>query len=237
MEQNLQQPNNFPFISYEEYNKQGELYVATQREFYSDTPDTGRNFFRNAIESNIKNKSIADVGCGAGDDLITYKNMGARRVVGIEPSSVMLKAAEKSLEEKGLTIELLEGQWDKLPLPDESVDVVTSRYSFHIIPNFEKAFKEVSRVLKSGGNFLIAVPHPKYDAKLAREQGVDIHSTIKSSLFGGKIIVENYQHSVEEYTSGTVLDYFSVEEVVTYSMHEDVNENEPTALLMRYRKK
>lgn len=225
------------FLAYEEYNKQGDLYVAAQRKFYTDVPDTGRKFFRGAVEQNISEKEIADMGCGAGDDLVTYQSMGAKKVIGIEPSIVMLKAAEETLQQKGVSIELKQGDWNAIPLPDESVDVVTSRYSFHIIPDFEKAFKEVARVLKHSGHFLIAVPHPLYDKKLAQEQGAGPTDTIKSTLFGGEVTVENFQHSMEDYTGDMANKYFTVEKVMEYSMNERLNESEPTALLVDYKKK
>ncbi len=230
-------PADSKFVSYEEYDRQGDQYVAAQREFYSALPDTGRKFFQAVIKENVQNKTIVDIGCGAGDDLITYTNMGASRVIGVEPSVVMLNAANTTLKEKNVRAELIQGLWHRIPLPDASVDAVTSRYSFHIIPDFREAFREVTRILKTDGHFLIAVPHPKYDRKLVEEQEVHPGQTIKSSLFEGKVTVENYPHFIEDYIGDVALEYFALQKMVEYSMNEKEDETEPTALLIDYRKK
>jgi len=219
------------------YNQYGSEYVANQREFYSGTKDTGRKFFQDSLAHDISRLTIADVGCGAGDDAITYKQMGGARVIGIEPSRVMLDEAKKSVEKSGLAIELLQGKWDHLPLPDESVDALTARYSFHVVPNLDRSYAEVARVLKKGGVFLIGVPHPLHDAKTVKEQALQPGEKMKVPLFNGKFTVDIPPHTMEEYLSHTCQQYFQVEEQVGYSMHEDATEKEPSGLLLKLRRK
>jgi ubiquinone/menaquinone biosynthesis C-methylase UbiE len=218
------------------YEQHGNEYVRNQREFYSGTKDTGREFFRNSLAPNIEQLTIADVGCGAGDDAITYKQMGAARVIGIEPSKVMLDEAKKSVETSGLTIELQQGKWDRLPLPDESVDAITARYSFHVVENLNTSYKEVARVLKKGGVFLVGVPHPIHDEKVAKEQNLKPGEKMKVPLFHGKFTVDIPPHTMDEYLSDTCKQYFEIEEQIGYSMHEDATEKEPTGLLLKLRK-
>lgn len=50
------------------------------------------------------------------------------------------------------------GSADNIPFPDQHFDSIISTQVFEHLPNFEKAAKEVSRVLKSGGYFLLTVP-------------------------------------------------------------------------------
>lgn len=223
--------------TYEEYERQGEEYIAAQRDFYTDIPDTGRIFFRDAMGTALQDKTIVDIGCGAGDDLLTYKKLGAKRVIGVEPSRVMLSAAQETIKKEPVDLELVEGELEHMPLPDESVDIITARYSFHVIANFAVAFKEVARVLKPNGQFLIAVPHPKYDAKLAEEQQLKSSGKIKSPIFGGRVVVEYFQHTMDNYLSGEVLKYFVCENLLEYSMHEDKTATDPSGLLINYRKK
>lgn len=219
------------------YERQGSEYVANQREFYSGNKDTGREFFRNALAQNIDQLTIADVGCGAGDDAITYKQMGAARVFGIEPSRVMLAEAEKTVEKSGLAVELMQGKWDHIPLPDASVDAITARYSFHVAPDLDCSYLEAARVLKKGGIFLIGVPHPNHDAKVVAEQNLKPGEKMKVPLFHGKFTVDIPPHTMGEYLSATCQQYFEVEEQVGYSMHEDETEKEPTGLLLKLRRK
>ena len=219
------------------YEQHGSEYVRNQREFYSSTKDTGREFFRNSLVSNIDQLTIADVGCGAGDDAITYKQMGAMRVIGIEPSKVMLEEAKKSVEKSGLGIELQQGKWDHIPLPNESVDAITARYSFHVVPDLDQSYTEVARVLKKGGVFLISVPHPIHDAKVIKEQNLKQGEKMKVPLFHGKFTVDIPPHTMDEYLSDTCKQYFETEERIGYSMHEDATEKEPTGLLLKLRKR
>lgn len=224
--------------SYDFYNQHGKEYVDLQREFYSDVPDTGRRFFREALQNGIENRVIADIGCGAGDDAVVYKQMGAKQVIGIEPSLQMLDEARKTVEEKGIEVALVAGAWEHLPLANESVDAVTARYSFHVIPDLDRGYEEVARILKQNGLFLIAAPHPKHDEKVVREQNLKPGERMRVPIFNGKFVVEIPPHTLEEYLSDTCKKYFDVTQgPVGYSMHEDLSEIDPTGLLLELRRK
>ena len=51
-------------------------------------------------------------------------------------------------------ISFVQGDVGKLPLSDESCDVVMSMNGFHAFPDKKKAFRETFRVLKKGGSFI-----------------------------------------------------------------------------------
>jgi ubiquinone/menaquinone biosynthesis C-methylase UbiE len=50
----------------------------------------------------------------------------------------------------------LEGNAEDIPLPDASIDVVTSNGVLNLVPDKAKAFREIARVLKPGGRAQIA---------------------------------------------------------------------------------
>lgn len=223
--------------AYAFYNQHGKEYVNLQREFYSDVPDSGRRFFREALQEGIEHKIIADIGCGAGDDAVAYKQMGARQVIGVEPSLQMLEEARKTIEGSSIEVDLVAGAWEHLPLASDSVDAVTARYSFHVIPDLDRAYEEVARVLKKKGLFLIAAPHPKHDEKVIAAQNLKKGDRMRVPIFNGKFTVEIPPHTMEEYLSETNKKYFDVDDLVEYSMHEDPNETDPTGLLLKFRRK
>jgi ubiquinone/menaquinone biosynthesis C-methylase UbiE len=51
---------------------------------------------------------------------------------------------------------VLEGNAEQIPLPDASVDVVTSNGVLNLVPDKPGAFAEIARVLKPGGRLQIA---------------------------------------------------------------------------------
>ena len=229
MMENIPAPKKIEDTTYAFYNTHGKEYVNRQREFYSKSKDTGRDYIRESLSANIKNMTVVDIGCGAGDDLIAYSEMGAANVIGIEPAMTMLEEAKKSITKDHSKIKLVAGEWNHLPLADASVDAVTARYSLHLLPDFKTAFPEVARVLKKDGLFLIATLYPANDAEIAKEK--------KTFIFNGKLAVENPPHTMDDYINKERLKYFIVEEKLPYSMNENRKETKPTGLLLKLRRK
>ena len=53
-------------------------------------------------------------------------------------------------------VRVLEGNAEQIPLPDASVDVVTSNGVLNLVPDKPAAFGEIARVLKPGGRLQIS---------------------------------------------------------------------------------
>jgi SAM-dependent methyltransferase len=102
---------------------------------------------------------VLDLGCGAGTDtLVAAAMVGADgHVVGVDMTPEMLDKARAAASEMGATnVELIEGQIEHLPLPDESVDVVISNGVIDLVPDKDAVFAEIRRVLRPGGRIQIA---------------------------------------------------------------------------------
>lgn len=102
---------------------------------------------------------LLDVGCGAGTDLL----LAARRVgptgsaIGIDMTAEMRERARIGAHACGLeNVEVREGDATELPLADGSVDVVISNGVLNLVPEKERAFAEIARVLRRGGRVQIA---------------------------------------------------------------------------------
>ncbi len=107
----------------------------------------------------VKGEVILDLGCGAGLDLFLYAQATGPlgKVYGLDLSLDMLNKAEKNL----LTFNLHNYQFlwtssDQIPLPDESVDLVTANGIYNLSPNKARVMREVVRVLKRGGRTIFA---------------------------------------------------------------------------------
>ncbi len=95
-----------------------------------------------------------DVGFGFGDqDMFWAERFKPARIVGLNVTASQVAAARRRVEERGLSarVDLREGSATAMPLPDASVDVVTSLESaFHYVTR-EAFFREAFRVLRPGG--------------------------------------------------------------------------------------
>ena len=106
-----------------------------------------------------KGETVLDVGCGAGvDTLVAAIMVGTKgRATGMDLVPEMLKRARKNLKRTTLkNVTFQEGSMEQLPFPEGTFDVVISNGAFNLIPEKTKALREVFRVLKSSGRFLLA---------------------------------------------------------------------------------
>jgi SAM-dependent methyltransferase len=102
---------------------------------------------------------VLDVGSGSGTDiLVAAIRTGPRgRVIGLDMTDAMIAKAQANVDKSGLkNIRIVNGEATKIPLDDSSVDVVTSNGVLNLVPDKQKAFNEIFRVLKPGGRLQIA---------------------------------------------------------------------------------
>jgi arsenite methyltransferase len=104
-------------------------------------------------------EAVLDIGCGAGvDTLIAATMAGSKgRAAGIDFTPEMLDRARKNLSQTSLhNVTFQEASAENLPFPDLTFDAVISNGVFNLIPDKLKALKEIFRVLKPLGRYMIA---------------------------------------------------------------------------------
>jgi SAM-dependent methyltransferase len=102
---------------------------------------------------------VADLGCGAGTDTLVAAQMVGRdgSVTGIDMTPEMLAKARTAQGELGVTnVDFVEGEIERLPFEDGTVDVVISNGVIDLVPDKDAVFAEIFRVLKPGGRIQIA---------------------------------------------------------------------------------
>src|SRR5919108_6439239 len=106
-----------------------------------------------------KGEIVVDLGSGAGIDVfLSFKWVGASgRIIGIDMTDEMLKRATKNAKEGGYTnVEFRKGDIEKrIPVDENSADVVISNCVINLTMNKVNAFKEVHRILKYGGGGMV----------------------------------------------------------------------------------
>ncbi|NDV56326.1 methyltransferase domain-containing protein [Parabacteroides sp. 52] len=103
--------------------------------------------------------TVLDLGSGAGNDcFIARAEVGETgKVIGIDFSPQMIEKARKNAAKRGYAnVEFIEGDIENIPLLDNSIDIVVSNCVLNLLPEKDKIFKEIYRVLKPGGHFCIS---------------------------------------------------------------------------------
>lgn len=102
---------------------------------------------------------VLDLGSGAGNDcFVARKIVGETgHVTGIDFTDEMLTKAKANLKKSGFeNIDFVKGDIEEMPLEDNTFDVVISNCVLNLVPDKQKAFAEIFRVLKPGGHFCIS---------------------------------------------------------------------------------
>jgi ubiquinone/menaquinone biosynthesis C-methylase UbiE len=143
-------------------------------------------------------ETVVDLGSGAGIDVFLSANkVGALgKVIGIDLTYEMLEKARKNAKENGYTnVEFRKGDIEKrIPVDDNSVDLVISNCVINLTTDKVDTFKEVHRILKQGqGRMVIS------DLITDREvSGESVDSEKWCSCIDGALTRENYLESIRK---------------------------------------
>jgi tRNA (uracil-5-)-methyltransferase TRM9 len=132
----------------EDYNQISAEFDQTRKHSWKE--------FESFLEYISEGDSIADLGCGNGRLYDFLRGKKEIKYIGIDNSEELIKAAKKNFPEVKFKV----GDLLDIPEKDESTDVAAAIASFHHIPSKElreKSVKEISRILKANGIFILSV--------------------------------------------------------------------------------
>lgn len=103
--------------------------------------------------------TVLDLGSGAGNDVFIARRLVGEigKVIGIDFTDEMLQKAWANLLKTGYqNIEFRKGDIENIPVEADSIDVVISNCVLNLVPDKNKAFSEIYKVLKPGGHFCVS---------------------------------------------------------------------------------
>ena len=117
---------------------------------------TVEHIHRYAIAQGIaRDLDVLDIACGEGYGSVLL-SAAAKSVVGVDIDAGVIKHASSKYARPSLRF--LTGSADRMPLPDNSVDLVVSFETLEHHDKHEEMLLEVKRVLRPDGLFLISTP-------------------------------------------------------------------------------
>jgi SAM-dependent methyltransferase len=174
--------------------------------------------------------AVLDLGSGAGNDCFVARAIvgNTGKVTGLDFTDEMLTKAEVNNIKMGYkNVDFVKGDIEDIPLPENSYDVVISNCVINLVPDKEKAFSEIIRVLKPGGHFCIS------DVVLDGELPIELQSAAEmyAGCVAGALQIKDYLNVIDragfkeikikknkaiEVPDAMLLDYISKKELKTF---------------------
>lgn len=109
------------------------------------------------IVSKSNPEKILDIATGTGDLAILMAKTNANKIIGLDISVGMLEVGQQKILDKKLskTIEMVLADSENMPFEDNYFDAITVAFGIRNFENLEKGLKEILRVLKPNGVFVI----------------------------------------------------------------------------------
>jgi len=112
-----------------------------------------------ALASIRKGEAVLDIGSGGGLDVfLASRKVGSKgKVIGLDMTEQMVEKARKNAKKGNYNnVEFKLGEAEDIAVKDNSIDLVMSNCVINLVPNKEKAYREIYRILKPGGRFVIS---------------------------------------------------------------------------------
>lgn len=176
----------------------------TQLEGYVKEADLGLGCGLPTQFANLQvGETVVDLGSGAGNDAFVARCLvgEAGRVVGIDMTPAMIEKAKQNNAGLGYTnVEFRLGEIEQMPVEENFADIEISNCVLNLVPDKEKAFSEIARILKPGGRFSIS------DLVLTGSlpEGVRNATALYIGCIAGATTTERYLEYIEKAGLGEV---------------------------------
>jgi len=126
---------------------------------------------------------VLEIGIGSGLNLPIYNGENVNHLTAIDPSKEMWDENVNNTEKLEYGFDFIEAFAEKIPVDNNSFDTVVTTYTLCTIPDLNKAFEEIRRVIKPSGK-LVFCEHGKAPDK-AIQNWQNIINPIAKRIAGG----------------------------------------------------
>ena len=162
-------------------------------------------------------KTMLDLGCGHGVDVKYFLDKNAD-IHGLDDAVEMINQASAFIPKS----KLINATFENIPIGNEYFDIVYTHYGIYHSQNIETILREVHRILKPHGIFIIIVPHPI--RQLIDKENHDYFKQEEYQFTFGfrkdKVTLRGISHTIQEYLCAYLLDNFNI---LHYSEKADPN--------------
>jgi ubiquinone/menaquinone biosynthesis C-methylase UbiE len=140
---------------------------------------------------------VIDLGSGSGTDVfVAAVHVGASgSVTGLDMTEEQLEKARLLRDEADISnVQFKQGKIENLPFEDNSFDVVISNGVINLSPAKPRVFEEVSRVLRTGGRFVIS----DINSESEMPESIKADPDLWAACVGGACPTDYYRRNLEE---------------------------------------
>jgi len=183
-----------------------------------------------------KGDIVVDLGSGAGNDcFIARAETGETgKVIGVDFTEAMITKARLNADKLRFNnVEFRLGDIENLPIGGNSADVVISNCVLNLVPNKQKAFSEMYRILKIGGHFsisdiVVTGDLPEKIKNAAEMYAGCVASAIKKEEYLGYIKEIGFKNIILQKEKAIIVprdilvNYLNEEEIKTYTSSPNI---------------
>ena len=171
-----------------------------------------------ALFPDMTGKDVLDLGCGYGWHCKYAADHGARCVVGIDPSKMMITEAHKRNAHDKIDYRVCSLQ--AYDYQENTFDFVISNLVLHYVEDLDAVDRRIHETLRPGGVFLMNIEHPTFTAGVNQQFAKDgtwpvddyYYPGLRQTDFLGHTITK-YHHTLTQILGGLLKAGFRIEAV------------------------
>jgi len=140
-------------------------------------------------------EKVLDLGCGRGGETLQAATLvgGDGFAWGVDITPKMIDRAQESADQGSIkNVVFILSSMEKIPLEDASLDAVLSNCAINHVDDKVAVYREIHRILKSGGRFVVS--DIMTETPLPSEIKQDPEAV--AACFGGAITVKEYEEAL-----------------------------------------